>query len=269
MHFLYNKLLIKIKELSLKQSIELIKILTISQIKSRYRKTTLGFLWVILSPILTFVVQALIFKNILKINIENYYLFLLSGIVPWIFFTSSIMMTVSYFVSHRSLLMAFKVPTWALPLTVIFDNFINYIISFLFLLIIVDHSSILNNWYQIPLLFLTSFIILLSTIMFCILFATLNTFLRDIQFIMSFAINLLYFITPIFYPINLIPEKYHFLINWNPIYLSIKPFQSLLLENNIEHFFNDLKISLFVMITISIITSIIWKKYKYELYFKL
>ena len=96
----------------IKQKADLVYTITFAQLKSRYRKTVAGFLWVLLNPILTFCVQALIFKNVLKINIENYYLFLLAGIVPWIFITSSLSMTVSVFVANRPALMAFKIDPW-------------------------------------------------------------------------------------------------------------------------------------------------------------
>ena len=66
-----------------------IKVLTVANMKARYRKTMIGFFWVVLGPILMYSVQAFVFQKFLKLELHNYYLFLLGGLLPWIFITSS------------------------------------------------------------------------------------------------------------------------------------------------------------------------------------
>ena len=253
---------------SLKQNYDLVFSMTKATMKSRYRKTTAGFLWVILNPILTFAVQAIIFKHILKVNIENYYLFLLSGVIPWIFLTSTINMTVSTFVMNRPVLMAFKLDPRIFILSQAIDNFITFIVSFVALLLL---NAQFNIFYglKIPMFILALLLICISVFFISCLLATLHVFMRDTQFIVQFGLNLFYFITPIFYPKELIPEQYQWAININPLFILIKPFQSIFWKYNPNLFFTDALKSVFLMITIGIVTLIYWERKKDVLYFRI
>ena len=78
--------------------------LTVASLKSRYRKTFAGFLWVVLNPLMMFGVQSLVFKTFMKIQVPDYHLFLLGGLLPWIFFSSTIQMGTPIFVTQSHLL---------------------------------------------------------------------------------------------------------------------------------------------------------------------
>ena len=84
--------------MSLRKAYTIISTLTFSEMKGRYRNTWAGFIWVIINPILMFSVQALVFKHILRLNMERYYLFLLGGLLPWIFISSTLNMTCNAFI---------------------------------------------------------------------------------------------------------------------------------------------------------------------------
>ncbi len=100
---------------------EQIRDLTFASIKSRYRKTWAGFLWVILNPLLQFGVQSLVFKRFLKLDIPNYFLFLLGGLLPWIFFTSTVQMGTPIVVNQASLMKSFKINQWVILGALIYD----------------------------------------------------------------------------------------------------------------------------------------------------
>lgn len=253
---------------TLKQKLELIYNITCAQLKSRYRKTFVGFLWVLLNPILTFGIQALIFKHILKVNTDNYYLFLLSGIIPWIFMTSSLTMTVGIFVSSRPTLVAFKIDPWIFLISQILDNFINFTASFIILIFIVDKSVFLNPWV-IPLLAISTLLLTLFIFFLSLLLATLNVFLRDTQFILAFALNLAYFVTPIFYQKSLLPLKVQRFVEFNPLYIFIKPFQNLLWKLDTELYWNSMLVAFLTFAVLSIICIIFWRKKRDALYFQI
>jgi lipopolysaccharide transport system permease protein len=251
-----------------KQNFDLVFSMTKATMKSRYRKTAAGFLWVILNPILTFAVQALIFKNILKVNVENYYLFLLSGIIPWIFLTSTISMTVSSFVMNRPVLMAFKLDPRIFVFAQTIDNFITFIISFVVLLLLNGQLSVLYG-LKLPMFVMALILMCLSTFLISCLLATLHVFMRDTQFIVQFALNLFYFITPIFYPVDLIPEKYQWAIRLNPLYMLIKPFQSIFWKYDPDLFLVDYTKALGLLVALAILTVIYWQRKKDVLYFRI
>jgi lipopolysaccharide transport system permease protein len=253
---------------SLRQNFELVVSMTKSTMKSRYRKTFAGFFWVILNPILTFSVQSVIFSNILKFKMDNYFLFLLSGIIPWIFLTSTILMTVSIFVVNRPVLMAFKLDPRIFVFAQTIDNFITFIASFIILLVL--------NWNFEVVSFAKILMLILSLSLICgaaffasCLMATLHVFMRDTQFIVQFVLSLAYFITPIFYPKELIPEQYQWAITYNPFYIIIKPFQSIFWKYDFSLYLDDTLKALLLLVTLMITSTVYWEKNKDALFFKL
>ena len=250
------------------QNVDLVLTLTKSTLKSRYRKTVAGFLWVILNPVLTFAVQAIIFKHILKVNVENFYLFLLSGVIPWIFITSTLNMTASSFVQNRAVMMAFKLDPWIFILAQSLDNLITLVASFTILLLMTGDLSVFMG-LRIPLFVLTLFLLAFATFFLSFLIATIHVFMRDTQFIVQFLLNLIYFITPIFYPKDLIPAKYQWLINYNPLFILIKPFQSIFWRYDISLFVKDSLNSLVLIFLITTFCILFWRRKKNDIYFNI
>lgn len=250
------------------QKLDLVFIMTKSIMKSRYRKTWAGFLWVILNPILTFVVQALIFKNILKVNVENYYLFLLSGIVPWIFLTTTLTMSVSSFVVNRPILVAFKLDPWIFILSQAIDNLITFLFTFVVLLC-ANYQNVPFLFVKFPMFLLMTIIIFGFTFFFSFLLATINVFMRDTQFILQFVLNLAFYLTPIFYPKELIPEKYQWAIEYNPLYIVIRPFQNIFWKFNPHQFYSEMALAAGVFLVLTTVSVLYWRRKKYELYFRI
>ena len=238
--------------------------MTFAQMKARYRNTFAGFIWVILNPILMFAVHALIFKVILKIELENYPLFLLSGLIPWIFITSTLNMSINTLVARRELLQSFNVNPFILISSEVIDNAINFIATFALLMvyIIVFGSGIPLTafWLIIP------FILLITSLFFIVSFvAILQVFMRDSLYINQFINSIMYFLTPIFYPITLIPEQYRWLVEINPYYILIKPFQICLYNFEYTSFmYSILNISL-LAIAFCILLLTYWRSKSHEI----
>ena len=110
-----------------------ISTLTFAEMKARYRNTVAGVLWVMLNPLFMFGVHALIFKHILKIDVSRYYVFLLSGLLPWLFINSALTQTVNCFISLRDALLSFQIHPLSLILSKCLDCFFNFLLPFIFL----------------------------------------------------------------------------------------------------------------------------------------
>ncbi|MBY0412920.1 MAG: ABC transporter permease [Bdellovibrionales bacterium] len=253
---------------TIKQDFELVTTMTKATIKSRYRKTFAGFLWVILNPILTFSVQAVIFSHILKINMDNYFLFLLSGVIPWIFITTTITMTVGTYVASRPILMSFKLDPRILVLAQAIDNFFTFLVAFSILLIMNHDINVLSN-LKIPMFILATIALTIGVFFISAMLATIHVFMRDTQFIVQFGLNLLYFITPVFYPKELVPSKYQWAIDFNPIYILIKPFQSIFWKYDPGLFLEDYLKAVALLAIIIIVNIVYWRRKKDALYFKI
>lgn len=239
--------------------------LTIADIKGRYRNTFAGFIWVMFNPILMFLVHSLVFKHILKINVDRYFVFLLSGLLPWIFMTSAINQTAHLFITYRDVLMSFQINPLALLFSKLADNFINFIIPFcaLFIFVLFKEDVSLEGIIFLP---LNMFLMLAMTLALNVFISTLQVFFRDIQYIVQFAFSVLYFLTPIFYPEEMIPEAYRPIVDLNPFYAVIKPFQQSLWKYDPQLLGPTILSATLFTGAVSLLSYLLWRRKKNELY---
>lgn len=236
--------------------------------RARYRKTIIGFFWVVLNPILMYSVQAFVFQKILKINLPHYYLFLLGGLLPWIFINSSWDSSTPCIVSNSSILKSFQISPMIILSSAILDNFINFISAFTVIVIPVLFYS---GSLQPSLLFLPVALIILMifTLVSTSILSVLHVFYRDVKYVTNFAMSVLFFLTPIFYPQSFIPDHYQWLLNFNPIYLVIAPFRASIYGADWTEITVLLgKAGLLTIISMFIFIKI-WKAKKNELFLKL
>lgn len=242
-------------------NLRIIYVLTLANLKSRYRNTFYGFLWVILNPILTFAVQAYAFTIIFKIQYLNYSQFLLSGLLPWIFIVQSVEMCTGIFVINNHFVRNLPVSPKVLVFTQVLDNFVNFLCSFLILILLslVYYAGKFETFLLLP---LPIFSLLIAVGAMCLLFANLNVIVRDLKFVISFVFSLLFYLTPIFYPVQFVPPQYRFITDLNPIYYLIKPFQLLTTEGAGVAFAKSLLMSYALSLVLVAISFVAWKKMK-------
>jgi lipopolysaccharide transport system permease protein len=242
--------------------------LTLASLKARYRKTWAGFLWVILNPLLMFGVQSLVFKKFLRLDMPDYYLFLLGGLLPWIFFSTTVSMGTPLFVGQAQLLKSFKINPMVLLASQILDNFINFLASFVLILLPFYLTSGRDIW-PLTLLPLAFFVLLLASMATTVTLGTLNVFFRDINFVVGFIFQLLFFLTPIFYPREFVPEEFRGFVDFNPVFYIIHPFRKLIYEGNLQGFFETLLEASAVTLIIGTIAVLTWRRKRNEFYRKL
>lgn len=246
-------------------NIRQVKYLTLGRMKARYRNTVAGMLWVALNPILMFSAQAVVFKYILKIEIKDFALFLMAGLLPWLFITTSIDMCTNSIINSRELLKSFQINPLVLIFSQVFDNFFNFVLSFFILFIpaLFYYDISLQGLLILPISFALLVIFIIS---YCSLLALLNVFYRDVQFVSSFSMNLLFFVTPIFYPESFVPENYRWAIAINPFYAVIKPIRSAIYNFDFGVLVETNLISLLFVLITTALSMILWKKRKNKIY---
>lgn len=243
----------------------LTKELTFAQMKARYRGTVAGFFWVILNPVLMYLAQGLIFKSVLKIKVPNYALFLLGGLLPWTFVVTSLGMGVPVFQDSRQLLLAFRLPPFVLLASSILDNWINFLAAFLLILSGVSIFTPVNG--RSLLLLPIAVLVLLagvSGLLGCL--SLLNVFYRDVRFITQFAVNLMFFLTPIFYPVEYVPADYRWLIGLNPLFALIDPVRRCVLGASLPDILGALARSLAMTVILLGASLVLWKWRKNDFY---
>ena len=199
---------------TLKHYLDFLWAMTEKEIKARYKHAVLGFSWAILSPLLHMLIIGFIFS--LFIKIPNYYLFLLSGLLPWRFFSTSLSNTTTSFVQERSLLQKSKFPKESIPISIILSRFLQLIVS---LGLLIFFLSITNKlvFPQILLLIPGLIWLLTFTVGLSLFTATLQVRYRDVNFLVQSLLLLWFYATPVLYGLALIPSRLRPIFALNPL----------------------------------------------------
>lgn len=233
--------------------------LTWASLKSRYRKTLAGFLWVLLNPLVMLGVQSLVFKKFLRLEIPNFYVFLISGLLPWIFMNQTIQMGTPSLVTNGAILKSFKFHPMVLVASATLDNFINFILSIILIAVpaLIFTDSSLTGLLFAPICLLP---FLIGTFSITLFTSLLNVFFRDTNFVLSFLFSILFFVTPIFYPISYIPLSYRWMADFNPLYQFIIPFRLALYSEIPFDWFRPWLTSMVWALSFSLLSFYYWKR---------
>lgn len=207
----------------------LIKQIVRRDFKVKYKRSVLGMLWSLLNPLLTMVVQYVVFSKLFRANIENYPVYLLSGTVIFSFFTESAGLALTSIIANAALITKVYVPKYIYPVTKVLSSLINLLLSMvpLFFMMMFTGEKVTKAFLLLPLILLC---VLVFTIGIGMLLSALMVFFRDMQFLWNIISMLWAYLTPLFYPESIIPEQYKFLHTFNPMYYYVKAFRTIVME---------------------------------------
>ncbi len=207
----------------------LIKQLVSRDFKIKYKRSILGALWSFVNPLLTMSVQYVVFSTIFKMDIANYPVYLLSGIVLFNFFTEATNMSLHAIIGNASLITKVYVPKYIYPVSKILSTSVNLLIALLPLLImcLATGVKVTKAWLVIP-------FVLICLLLFCIgmgfILSAVMVFFRDMQFIWSVLTMVLTYATPVFYPESILSPEVSGLLKFNPMYQYITFFRTVVIE---------------------------------------
>lgn len=195
-------------------------------IKKKYYKSVLGLLWTILNPLLMMLVITIVFSTLFKRNIENFPVYYMCGSLIFSFNSGSTTQALHAMVANSTLLRKIYVPKYMFVLSPIAVNLVNLFFSLiaLFVVMLVTGAPFTKYLLLIPLpiIYLTIFTTGLSLIL-----STYGVFFRDLNHLYGIFVTAWTYLTPIFYPISIIPQKYLFLFELNPLYHFVNIFRDL------------------------------------------
>lgn len=207
--------------------------LTMRELRARYRASVLGFLWTFLNPTISMVVYALVFGVVMKAQVENFAYFVFSGLLPWIFFASSVSAGTSAVSDRKDLLTKVHFPAQVLPATVVLSNLINFVLSLPLLMALGAFYGMVPTWHLllfIPLALLQTFFTLALTY----LLSALNVAFRDLQHIVGNLLQVAFFLTPVLYPIASVPERLREpVMMFNPMAALIVSYRDIFYEHRV------------------------------------
>jgi ABC-type polysaccharide/polyol phosphate export permease len=215
-----------------------------------------------------FGVQGLVFRQFLRIPVDKYFTFLLSGLLPWIFIVQSMEMCTSIFVTHSQVLKSFHLKPLVLLFAQLLDNLINFLAAFclifVFLLLRLEPGTeSLRGLLFVP---LAVAVLLVGVMGICWLLATSQVFLRDTRFMVQFGSAVMFFLTPIFYPREMVPAEFRWLSDLNPVYRLIEPFRIAVYDFRWESFQASLVKGALVASCFVLAASLLWYRRRSSLY---
>lgn len=208
----------------------LLEQLVMKDIKLKYRRSFLGYVWSILNPLTTMIIMVLVFSNMFRFDIVNYPVYLIIGQTIYGFVSESTTQAMYSITGNAALLKKTYVPKYIFTISKVTSSFVNtlFALGAMVIVFIVCHVR-----FQIYMLFIP--VILLQVYIFCmglgLLLAEGTVFFRDIQYIYAAFLTAWMYLTPIFYPINQLPFELMWIIkHFNPLYAYITQFRMIVLD---------------------------------------
>lgn len=220
--------------MGIKYLFDLVLVLTVKEVKVRYKNSFLGYLWSLGQPLAFAFVFFVAFKVVMRIQMENYSLFLIAGLFPWQWFANSLALSSFTFLGNASIIKKVNFPRNTLVVATVLQDMIHFIISIpvLTLFIFIFGKTPYFSWFAgIPILLLVQFLFVYGI---CLTVASVNLFFRDIERLTVIFTTLLFYFTPIIYPESMIPQQYRYLIELNPAAPMIISWRGLFLSGTIE-----------------------------------
>ena len=237
---------------------ELLKTNVKKDIRGKYKGSFLGILWSFINPLLQVLVYALVFPYIMKVETENYLIFLICGIIPWTWFITSISQGTTSITNNANLIKKVYFPREILPISVVTSGLVNFLISCLIILIFVIFGGLGITWHLIflPLIIIVQYVFTLALIF---VLSAFNVYVKDVEYIVAFIINMLFYATPILYTTEMFSGPILWLFRLNPLAHLINAYRDVFYVHHIPNLIN-LSILLGVSILLVIICYIIFKK---------
>lgn len=210
---------------------DLLKQLVLKNLKLKYRRSFLGYLWSVLNPLLIMVVMTIVFSTMFNRNIENFSVYLFCGQILFNYMNQATHQALNSINGNGALLKKTYVPKYIFTFATITSGLVDLIFSMGALLIVMLVTRATFSWY-----FLASPLVLIQLYIFCIglglFLAQLNVFFRDVQYIYNAVTTAWLYLTPIFYPVSALPQNVRWFVEYfNPMYIYIKQFRCLVYYN--------------------------------------
>jgi len=208
----------------------LIHTLVVRDLKARYRGSILGLLWTLVNPLLHMGIYALVFSVYLRVQTELYVVFLLCGLLPWIWLSSSLLAGATAIIEGGSLLKKIFFPPQLLPTATVTANFVNFLLGVPILFVFLLLYDVREGWTLclLPLIMVCQFAFTLGL---TLLVAAASVHYRDIPHILSHLLTFWFFLSPIVYKSTQVPEQLRAVLSLNPFTPFVVAYQDILLYN--------------------------------------
>jgi len=215
----------------LRQRVDLVRVLVSKELELRYRGTSLGVLWSLANPLAFAIVLHIAFREVYRVPIERYPVFILSALFPWQWLTTSINAAPLLFFTNAPLLKKLRFSPSSLCAAVVLGDLVHFLATLpvlLLLVLITGGEGLSPAWLTgFPLLVVIQAALTLGVVL---LLASANVFFRDLDQLVRVALSLLFYLTPVVYPADMLPAGLRFTLYLNPFAPLMVAWRTLVLE---------------------------------------
>ena len=211
---------------------ELLKSNVKKEIRGKYKGSFLGVLWSFINPLLQVAVYAIVFPYIMRVKTDNYLQYLIVGIIPWTFFTTVLNQGMITVRMNAGIIKKVYFPREILPISVALSGLVNFFISCIIILLFCIFGGVGVSWHLVllPVFAIIQFFFTLGIVM---ALSAINIYIKDTEYLVNFIVNMLFYATPILYPVTLFPEKYRWILYANPLTELINAYRDIFLYHQI------------------------------------
>lgn len=202
----------------------LLQLLVERDLKIKYRRSVLGYFWSILNPLLMMIILTIVFSTVFRFDIPNYPVYLLAGQLIYSFFAEATSMALGAILDGAALIKKVYLPKYIFPLSRVLSSFTSILLSLcaLFMVMLVTGVEFHATLLLLP---VSMLYILVFSIGMGLIMSAAVVFFRDLKYLYTVFLTALNYITPIFYPVNIVPAEYEALVMYNPLYFFVTFFR--------------------------------------------
>lgn len=206
----------------------LVKQLVIRDLKKKYKRSYFGYLWTLLQPLMMMAVLTLVFSHMFRFQIDNFPMYLICGQVLFNFYSEATNMAMYSVIENAGLIKQVYIPKFILPFSRVVSSMVNLCFSLIavVLVMVFTGTNFKITILLVPLLLIYLFIITLGV---SLLVSALAVYFRDLIYLYGIALQILCYMTPIFYPVEALPENIKVILNFNPLFHIVTYFRKIVL----------------------------------------
>ncbi|MBI4244161.1 MAG: ABC transporter permease [Planctomycetes bacterium] len=207
--------------------------LTKKELRARYKTYFFGYFWSVANPLVLALTFYFALKMVMKIQIEDYPLFLISGLFPWQWVANSLSGSANIFINNVSLIKKLNFRRELIPLSMILNDLFHFCVSIPIILLFSLHygKPVSFSLIFLPVVIVSQFMIVYGL---SLAISSINLFFRDLERIVTIILTILFYTTPVLYPHTYLPENYSYVIYFNPMSPVIILYHQLFLEGFVQ-----------------------------------
>lgn len=213
---------------------ELLKSNVKKEIRGKYKGSILGVLWSFINPLLQTIVYTIVFSIIMRSTMEHYLIYVITGIIPWTFFTTVITQGTNTILMNGGIIKKVYFPREIMPISVTTSALVNFFISCIIIIIFCICSGVGLSWYilLVPVIAIIQYIFTLGCIF---ILSAVDVYIRDIEYIVNFILSLAFYATPVLYETSMF-AKWEWVLNLNPLTHLLNAYRAIFYSKTMPNF---------------------------------